>query len=214
MEFYSQHKQDEYVYNHFFKNKKDGVFLEIGAYDGVALSNTYFFEKELGWKGICVEPQQKQYELLVKNRKCICVNGCISDFTGKGLFLEIDGYATMLSGLVNKYDVNHLRRIDYEIEKFGGKKEEIEVDCYLLSDLLNKNSIKKIDFCSIDVEGAELDILKTIDFQNYDFEIFALENNTGTADIRNFMYQKGYEVDKILGCDEIYRKKVYNPFAR
>jgi hypothetical protein len=96
----------------------------------------------------------------------------------------------------------------------GGSKKEVEVDCYLLGDLLEKNSIKKIDFCSIDVEGAELDILKTIDFKNYDFEIFAIENNTGNSTIKQFMEQKGYEVDKILGCDEIYKKKVYNPFAR
>jgi FkbM family methyltransferase len=214
MKFYSQHKQDEYIYNNFFKNKKDGIFLEIGAYDGIALSNTYFFEKELGWKGICIEPQQKQYELLVKNRECICINGCVADFTGNGLFLEIDGYSTMLSGLVNKYDVNHLKRIDYEISKFGGSKKEVDVKCYLLSDLLNENSIKKIDFCSIDVEGAELDILKTIDFKSFDFDTFSIENNTGTSDIKNFMKQKGYEIVKILGCDEVYRKETYNPFAR
>lgn len=214
LKFYSQHKQDEFVYNKFFKNKKDGVFLEIGAYDGVALSNTYFFEKELGWKGICVEPQQKQYDLLVKNRKCICVNGCIADFTGKGLFLEIDGYATMLSGLVNKYDTKHMERINHEISTMGGSKKEVEVDCYMLSDLLNQNLIKKVDFCSIDVEGAELDILKTIDFKNFDFDTLSIENNTGTSEIRNFMKQKGYEVVKVLGCDEIYRKETYNPFAR
>lgn len=207
MNFYSQHQQDEYVYNNFFKDKKDGIFLEIGAYDGVALSNSYFFEKELGWKGICVEPQKNKFDLLVKNRSCICVNGCIADFTGKGLFLEVDGYATMLSGLVNKYDHKHLARIDNEIRMFGGSKKEVEVDCYLLSDLLKKNDFKKIDFCSIDVEGAELDILKTINFENFEFDIFTIENNTGTSVIRKFMQEKGYEGIELLGCDEVYKKK-------
>ena len=207
MKFYSQHKQDEYVYDNFFKNKKDGVFVDIGAYDGIVFSNSYFFEKELGWTGFCVEPQEKQYDLLVKNRKCLCIKGCVADFTGKGLFLDIDGYSTMLSGLVNKYDKKHFERIEHEVRTIGGSKKEVEVDCYLLNDLLDENNIKKIDFCSIDVEGAELDILKNIDFKKYDFDIITIENNNGALDIKIFMEQNEFDLIKILDCDEIYRKK-------
>ena len=206
MKFYSQHKQDEYVFNTFFTNKRDGFFVDIGAYDGVVLSNTYFFEKELGWKGICIEPQTKQYELLLKNRNCICVNGCVADFTGKGLFLEIEGYSTMLSGLIEKYDENHLKRIEHETSTLGGSKKQVEVECYLLNDLLKKNFVKNVDFCSIDVEGAELDILKTIDFKNFHFNIFSIENNNKNLTIQNFMEQNGYKMVKVLDCDEIYVK--------
>ena len=53
--FFSQYKQDEYVYNNYFKDKKDGFFLEIGADDGIRFSNCAFFEKTLGWNGIAIE---------------------------------------------------------------------------------------------------------------------------------------------------------------
>jgi len=208
MKYHSQYQQDEYVYNNFFLNKKDGTFLEIGAHDGISYSNTYFFEKELGWKGICIEPIKTLFEELKKNRSCICVEGCVTDFTGKGLFLEIEGYAQMLSGLVNKYNEKHLKRIDYDMSLFGGSKKETEVDCFILGDLLKEHNISKIDFCSLDVEGAELDILKTIDFDNFYFDILSIENNSGTSEIKKFMISKGYEEVVLLGCDELYRKKI------
>ena len=52
------------------------------------------------------------------------------------------------------------------------------------------------------------------DFKNFEFDTLSIENNTGNSTIRVFMEQNGYEVVKVLGCDEIYRKKTYNPFAR
>ena len=74
MTYYSQHNQDQFLNEHIFNNKKEGVFLDIGAYDGIEGSNSYFFEKELGWKGICFEPIPKLYQRLKENRKCISIN--------------------------------------------------------------------------------------------------------------------------------------------
>ena len=48
--YYSQFKQDNYLNNNFFKDKRDGIFVDIGAHDGIKLNNTYFFEKELNWR--------------------------------------------------------------------------------------------------------------------------------------------------------------------
>ena len=52
-----------------FKNKRDGFFLDIGANDGITLSNSYFFEKELGWKGICFEPLKNAFQKLQNDLK-------------------------------------------------------------------------------------------------------------------------------------------------
>src|SRR2546426_6776147 len=72
--YYSQHSQDRFIDNFLLYGKREGVFVDVGAYDGVALSNTYYFEKELGWTGICIEPNPIAYESLVKNRKCLSLN--------------------------------------------------------------------------------------------------------------------------------------------
>ena len=77
--YYSQYGQDKFIHETFFSNKRDGTFVEIGASDGFFISNTYFFEKNLNWKGICIEPNPKLFSSLKKNRNCICYNCCILD---------------------------------------------------------------------------------------------------------------------------------------
>ena len=62
--YFSWNSEDKYLNETFFKNKSDGVFIEIGAHNGIDGSNSYFFEKELGWKGICVEPIPEVFSLL------------------------------------------------------------------------------------------------------------------------------------------------------
>ena len=66
MKFYSQSGQDKFCYENFFKNKKEGVFVEIGCLNGIKFSNTFVFEK-MGWKGICVEASPSNFELLKNN---------------------------------------------------------------------------------------------------------------------------------------------------
>lgn len=69
------------------KNKKNGFYIDIGAYDGINLSNTYIFEK-LGWDGFCVEASPKTFEALKKNRKCDLYNYAVcSKNIGKTSFL-------------------------------------------------------------------------------------------------------------------------------
>jgi hypothetical protein len=61
--FYSQYGQDIFI-SGLFQGKKDGVFVDIGAYDGIIMSNTYYLERELGWTGVCVEADKEIYERL------------------------------------------------------------------------------------------------------------------------------------------------------
>jgi hypothetical protein len=64
---FSQIGQDLEVLR-FYNYKKNGFFIEIGASDGILLSNTYLLERNYNWRGICVEPIPSNYELLCKNR--------------------------------------------------------------------------------------------------------------------------------------------------
>ena len=76
METYSQFGQDLIVLD-FLKNKKNGFFIEIGASDGILLSNCYLLEKKYNWNGICIEPIPYKFDSLQKNRKCKCINKAI-----------------------------------------------------------------------------------------------------------------------------------------
>ena len=73
LQFYSQIEQDKYYIENIIKYKQNGVFLEIGGYDGVTGSNTYFLEKHLGWNGIIVECNPTLVEKCKNTRSCyIC----------------------------------------------------------------------------------------------------------------------------------------------
>lgn len=203
--FFSQFGQDKYLYENFFKEKRKGVFVDVGAHDGVTLSNTYFFEKSMEWSGICIEPIPEVFKRLKDNRKCICIEGCINDKYDTVAFLKVSGYAEMLSGIIENYNPLHVQRIQNEIRECGGNSEVIFVKCYPLSRLLIENNIKHVDYLSIDTEGGELEILQSIDFSQIDIDVIEVENNYGDH-FQQFLKPLGYIQVTCIGCDEIYKK--------
>jgi FkbM family methyltransferase len=206
--FYSQYQQDHYVYEHIFKGKTDGVFVDIGAHDGTTFSNTRFFEETMNWTGICVEPLPEIFDKLKESRNCICINGCIFADKKTVPFLKISGYAEMLSGIIENYDPMHLARIQSEIAAYGGKSEVIEIKCFGLTELLSENNITHVDFLSIDTEGGEFAILKSIDYSKIDIDVIEVENNYKEP-FEDFLKTVGYKKIAKAGPDEIYRKVIY-----
>ena len=204
--YYSQHKQDQFLNENFFKNKKNGFFIDIGAHDGVSINNTLFFEKELDWKGLCFEPIPDVFVKLKQNRLCECLNCAVSEKDGEDTFLRLKGYTEMLSGIKSEYSQEHLNRIEYELKNFGGSKEEIKVKCVNINTVLSERSIAEVDYCSIDTEGNEIKILNTIDFDKTFFYCFSIENNSHSNEIKRFMKSKNYKLVEVLDCDEIYVK--------
>ncbi len=197
--------QDNYLNEHIFKGKKNGIFVDIGAHDGITHSNTYFFEKELHWTGICIEPLPIVFEKLKQNRKSILVNGCIGLQSGESPFLMVEGYPEMLSGLQETYDPRHLDRLHAEIAQYGGSYTIALVKVYLLMDLLKLHEITHIDYLSIDTEGSEFAILKTIDFDRVTIDVLSIENNYKDEAIRRFLSGYGFSLVAVLGNqDEIY----------
>jgi len=208
MKFYSQFKQDEIIYNLFFKNKTDGFYLEIGADDGVRFSNCKFYE-ELGWNGIAVEPRLEKYEKLVENRNCICENVALSNIEETTDFLSIKGYGQALSGLTNKYHPKHVKRIERELKNKDNKgKEIIQVCTVKLPTILEKYNITKIDFLSIDTEGSELSILEPLDFEKYDIDVITIEDNYNDPELIKFFIERKYKFIRSIGCDKVFQKDV------
>jgi len=202
--FYSQCGQDKWINDCFFNEKIDGVFIDIGAHDGVSFSNSYYFEKK-GWTGLAVEPMPETYKLLSESRQCTTVNACVTKKTGKCDFRVLEGYSQMLSGVVDEYDSRHLERIQREIGRHGGGYTDISVDGINFNELVASNKITHVDYLSIDVEGAELGILQSIDFEKVDISVIGVENNYEDYQIPKTLRKKGYKLHSIVG-DEIYIK--------
>jgi len=92
------------------------------------------------------------------------------------------------------------------------KSESVEtVKQRTLSEILQKNSIQKVAYCSIDVEGMEHKVIDGIDFEKYDIRSFTIENNEstfGSENIRKTLEGKGYEFASRIGhLDDLFVKK-------
>lgn len=201
--YYSQFGQDKWILEKFFPGKDNGTFVDIGANDGITFSNTYLLEQK-GWKGIAVEPNPSVYKKLVNIRKCITIQGCIAPERAIKRFRVITGYSEMLSGLVEEYTPKHTKRIEREIISHGGKYEDIEVNCYNLGDILDNYGINRVDYLSIDVEGAEYEILRSIDFNRIYISVIGVENTYRNWRIPHLLEKEGFKFQSIVG-DEFYQ---------
>jgi len=198
---YSQDGQDAFVIS-YFKNKRNGIFIDIGANDGICFSNTYHLEKELNWTGICFEPNPLAFKQLDINRKCIKIMAGVAERESTEKFTS----ARMLSGITKEYDPRHLERIKKESEQWNEKIIELEISCVVLNDILEKYNIYQIDYLTIDTEGNELKIIKSVDFNKFDIELITIENNYNNNEQTNFIISKGYKLIGKLGGDEIFSK--------
>jgi FkbM family methyltransferase len=201
--YYSQIRQDKFLNEVIFNNKKDGFFIDIGAHDGVTYSNTLFFEKFRNWDGVCFEPNLNVFEKLVKNRRCKNYNVCIGNFNKKVKFTRIEGYSEMLSGVTESYHEKHLERIDNSLLAKGGKKEEVDIEMVRL-DSIKELIGKNIDFISIDTEGNEFDIIESINFNDFKINTIVVENNYKDNRTTAFLEPLGFKLIHFLGPDEVF----------
>ncbi len=204
MTFYGENGQDKYVYEHFFINNPAGFFIDIGAHEGILYSNTCFFENQLKWKGICFEPNPVSYEKLIRNRNSVCLQKCISN--EKGMKQFVSHPTSWVSGLLDKYSEQHAKKWGVQNVIADHSAQVISVDCCLLNDILEQYKIYEVDFLSIDTEGGELEILKSIDYSKYNIKVIVVENIYHDFEYRCFLESQGYVYATRLYRDEIYYK--------
>lgn len=89
--FYGQEQYDKILYHTYFEGKCNGVFVEVGANDGERFSQSLFFEEQLNWRGLCVEPQPNKFSALtVRRPHCHNVNAGVSNgSSGIMTFLQV-----------------------------------------------------------------------------------------------------------------------------
>ncbi len=194
----AQEEQDIMALSFMIKagvNVSDGSYIDIGAHDGISFSNTKLFE-DLGWQGICVEPNPDMYEKLCRNRRSINLNVAISKSDGVSRFTKVNGSSNMLSGLTETFSKEHKERVKRELKEMGGDIEEIEIQTRTLGGIIDEyfKDRKSINLVSIDVEGAEQAILESIDFDKYDIKLLIVEKNYEEAVIHSYMKERGYSV--------------------
>ena len=182
IQYTSQLGQDRTVLE-YFGNIRGGFFVELGAHDGVELSNTLVMERDFAWNGLCIEPNPETFERLRTNRKCLCCNGLISDSNGKDVEFCISRENAMYSG--SKGSMSRPENATV-----------VNLKTYTLTHVLDLvNAPRVIEFLSLDTEGTELDILRGVDWERYRFLYMCIEHNyeePRRTQIRQFLEGKGY----------------------
>lgn len=198
MTYYSQIGQDAYYIENIIKHKKHGKFLDVGANDGITESNTYALEKHYEWSGVCVEANEELCKMCRINRPssavyCSVVWSCEEEVVfscpknGNNLLSRIDNIVWNKEYFASEFiDATASKRQATTINKILGDDENY------------------FDYFSLDVEGAELDVLKGINWSNTSFGFITVEygNREHYQNlICYFLNNVGYKIHRINKWD-------------
>lgn len=195
-------------------------YLDVGANEPKALSNTYRLYTR-GSRGVCVEPNPVLYQKLLKERKydtCINAGVAFDENTEADFYI----FPEKLHGL------NTFSKKDAEFWEHTGNNEigkhkvekVVKMPLISINELMQKYFTNHPNFISIDVEGLDLQILQTIDFNKYKPEVFCIEtlshgeNNKEfkNSAIISFLESKGYFIYADTYINTVFcRKDIYKP---
>jgi len=212
--YYSQDKQDIILEEHIFKGYKNGFFVDVGANDGIYISNTLYFERNNNWSGINIEPIKKLYDKLVINRpNSININCAIYSNDGETDFICNSGYTEPLSGIKDTYDGRHLQRVNKENKQNNSSTELIKVNTKRLETIFDEYNVKQINYLSIDIEGAEFAAIKSINFDKVFIDVISFENNYNDVSIPivKYLEEKNYIIFHVcLDIFMIHKDSIFN----
>lgn len=188
----------------------NGYFVELGANDGVTQSNSLYFERYRNWRGLLVEPVPQNFLKCRKNRSSrdsIYCAACVS-FDYDQEFVRI-AYSNLMSTPVSlESDIQDPRAHAKLGDQFLGNGETVfefgAVARTLNSLLLDARAPKLIDFLSLDVEGAELEVLKGVDHQAFRFKYILVECRDFPR-LSSYLENQGYRfAEKLSGQDYLF----------
>ena len=172
----------------YFKNRKNGFYVDVGCYHPIHRNNTYLLHRQ-NWSGINIDTSQFSIDLFNYMRpKDLNYNCAISD-KNENIKLFYQKELSQLSTTEKK---------QAEIV-FQGNIKEKEIQAFTLNEVLNRGRYKnsKIDFLDIDVEGADLKVLKGLSFDKFKPELICVEiheKEVELSKIYKFLLDKKYEL--------------------
>lgn len=183
-----QMMQDLYVL--YKLPKRGGFFVDFGATDGITINNTYLLEKRMSWSGIVAEPLPAWHAALQRNRGCAIDLRCVWTSTGESLEFLAPADTPELSTL------NSFRDADHHNTARAKNASIFQVKTVSLNDLLLANECPKyFDYLSIDTEGSELAILRSLDVDRWKPRIITVEHNymeEERAKLKHLLNSYGY----------------------
>lgn len=215
---YSQF-DEELIIRDFFQDRRNGFFVDVGAYHWKDASTTYYLERHLGWSGIAIDAFEQYGVGYRKNRpRSRFFSYIVTDHSGTKETLYLAGPMSSvnedhvpgaLAILRDPEARDALHDWDILDERYASElrkaltdasavkevpRREIEVETITLNELLDRNGVGKIDFLSMDIEGAEPKALAGFDIERFRPELVCIEMTVGIQEeISNYFEAHGYE---------------------
>jgi len=197
MKFYAQAEEDKALYE-LFKDKKDGFYVDVGAYSGITFSNTYLFELQ-GWRGICIEPHEGLFPQLQENRpNSICLKVAVWDRDADDVPFYATPWGSWSIVWEDKKKPPPTRPRPYvDLQHPQAKK---------LDTILEENDAPiGFEILSIDVEGTEWHILNGFNIEKYRPRVIVIEFPHAKPPLDTYFKEHEYtQVAKRNSANHIY----------
>ena len=194
-------------------NFSNGFYVEVGANDGRSFSNTYVLEKTRNWSGILIEPilhkhfESKAYREESRNR--FIYGACVdSQFTEPMVKLYF-------SNLMTTSELGNNRSWAEAGSKFLNSGESVLPfwsPAVVLSQVFKEVGVTKIDLLSIDVEGAELSVLRGIDFNQVEIDLILIES-TENSETVTYLKEMNYDHIVNIGNNHFFKRQTHLPIT-
>jgi FkbM family methyltransferase len=200
---FSQHGEDQFLLT-YFNNKKNGLYIDVGANHPFKISNTYLLYRN-GWSGVTIEPIPHLYRKHKKIRsRDINLNCGIGEKRGKIKFFEL------IPRVLSSFD----ETICDNLIKSGQAtlRRKYEINVVTLDDIYNDYiKTRNVDILSIDTEGYDLQVLKSLDWNQWSPTMVICETKDLIGDSResiidDFLTIHSYRKIKTFVCNDIYIK--------
>lgn len=213
---------EDFLVNLIFKNKTDGVVMDIGAHDGLRFSNSFAFSN-LGWKGVLVEAHPDYYNICQTNRHAdntkICYVACgKNDEDNVTFYSNYRGSLSTLNPNLNERYKNEYK--GYYVDRDHTERVQnftngpILVKTKKLDSIIEENKEflglgvnldqRDIDLISIDVDGSEEYVFAGFDIEKYRPRVVILEMSVVRSIVEDFMSKTTYTRVYDNGLNAIY----------
>lgn len=200
----AQHAEDVYAHEHFFfappAPLRRRVVLESGALDGVVFSVSNALESQLGWRALHIEAGPGKFERLARNRpRALNLHTALCDSPRELHFLQKD-FTDSVGGIAEFMSPAFLRTFwpDVDLASIDRHPDATRISCAPLASLLALFNVQHVDLWVLDVEGAELAVLQTVDFGavNIDVIVAELDGSDPAKDrgVWDLLIAHGYDV--------------------
>lgn len=204
----SQYGEEGILIKSFWKGIQRGTYVELGAANGMKYSNTLYLATCLKWTGVLIEASKKNYDILQSKAK------------------RRVGVYTTHYGAICTPPQTHITFWDSNNSLVGGDRDEMSASfkkrwhksngtggvltpCYPMSHYLQLAEVRHVDFFSLDVEGAELKVLQTINFEQTTVDIFMIELDDHDPAKNYGLRQLLFNLDYVECVDLVPRSGVF-----